>query len=472
MTDISHQEAELYDIPLFEGLSQNELEWLIEHSYEVTLSPGELFFQEGEPDHRYSIVLEGEMQIVRTMNGAPRVMGTTPRGIMGGELNLLNNNPVSLMTSRAILPTRLMVFDESAFREIFARVPLLGSRILKIATERMGGFATAVTQTEKMAALGKFSAGLAHELNNPASAARRSSKALYELLPQLQHQTLMLCSLGLSDPQLESLLTVPQDAARNAAQTNSLSPLERSDREDEIGDWLEQRGVSNGYDMAAVFVNVGVQLDDLEGVAVVFPAQSVLPILNWMHLALQTATLLNEIHDSTERISHLVRAVKEYTYMDQGKIQEVDLHKGLDNTLRVLWHKAKHINIVREYDPELPHIMGSGGELNQVWTNLLDNAIDAVKDAPDPTVRLITRCESEYVMVEVNDNGVGIPEADIPHLFEPFFTTKAFGQGTGLGLDISYRVIQNHQGTIEVWSQPGETRFIVRLPIQTAAVSG
>jgi signal transduction histidine kinase len=454
-----------YNIPLFEGLSDDELAWLIENSTEVTVEPGEVYFREGQPDSRFVIVLEGEMQVVRTMNGYRKVMGTTPRGIIGGELSLLNANPNSIVTTTAILPTCLMVFQEKAFREIFARVPVLGARILQIATERMGGYATAVTQKEKMAALGKFSAGLAHELNNPASAARRSSKALYDLLPELQNRTLMLCSMGLNENQLDSLLTLPQDAAIHASDALHLSPLERSDREDEIGDWLDEIGVANGYDMASVFVNVGVGRDDLEQIAASFPPQSTGAVLSWMHIALQTASLLNEIHDSTERISELVRAVKEYTYMDQGKIQEVDLHKGLENTLRVLKHKTRNANIVREYDPDLPHVMANGGELNQVWTNLLDNAIDAVKEVENPTIRIITRCESDYAMVEITDNGTGIPKENLAHLFEPFFTTKPVGQGTGLGLDITYRILHNHKGTIEVQSQPGHTRFIVRLPV-------
>lgn len=458
---------ELYQIPLFEGLSDAEMQWLFENTTEQVLDFGDYFSKEGEPSPYYYIVLEGEMQVVRHVEGSPRVVGTTPRGIMGGELTLLNNYPASIVTTKAILTSRLMVFHETSFREIFARIPLLGSRILKIAIERMATFANAMTQNEKMAALGKFSAGLAHELNNPASAARSSAKALYDLLPELQNRTLMLCSLGLSETQLDSLLTLPQDAAQNTHAVAHLSPIERSDREDEIGDWLDAQGLHNGYDMASVFVNVGVTLDDLEQVGNAFPAQNIPSVLTWMHIALQTAGLLSEIHDSTERISELVRAVKEYTYMDQGKVQEVDIHQGLENTLRVLRHKTKSVEIVREYDASLPKIMANGGELNQVWTNLIDNAVDAVKDVPDATIRLITRCEDEYAMVEISDNGMGIPKENQQRLFEPFFTTKAFGEGTGLGLDISYRVVQNHKGTIEVQSKPGHTRFIVRLPVES-----
>jgi signal transduction histidine kinase len=457
---------ERYQIPLFEGLTDDEMGWLLQHSTEQVLSVGDYFFKEGEPSSQFCITLEGEMQVIRTIDGTPRVMGTTPRGIIGGELNLLNNNPRSLFTTKAILPARLLVFDEKPFREIFARVPVLGARILQIATERMGNFASAITQNEKMAALGKFSAGLAHELNNPASAARRSAKALYELLPELQSRTLMLCSLGFSENQLESLLTLPQDAARNASHSAHLNPLERSDREDEIADWMQDAGIANAYEIASVFVNAGVSVDDLVEITAAFPSHSVSPVLTWIHTALQTAGLLHEIHDSTERISELVRAVKEYTYMDQGKLQEVDIHKGLESTLHVLKHKSRSVKIVREYDPDLPQVMANGGELNQVWTNLIDNAIDAVKDAENPTIRLITRREDDYAMVEITDNGAGIPKENLPRLFEPFFTTKAFGQGTGLGLDITYRIIQNHRGTVEVQSQPGHTRFIVRLPVR------
>jgi signal transduction histidine kinase len=452
-------------IPQIDLLTDDEIHWLLENSTEIELQPGEILFREGVVDERFYIVLEGELQVTRTINGVQRVLGTTPRGIIGGELALLNGGPQP-STSKAIAPTRLMMLDKQAFRQIFTRVSPLGMYVLNTAAQRMSGIATRLTQDEKMAALGKFAAGLAHELNNPAAAARRSAQALHELLPEIQRRSMQLCAIGLSGDQLDRLLAAEEDFARRAEDPPRLSPLEQSDREDELGDWLSDLGLSRAYEMAPTFVSSGIAGEELDTLIRDFPEGTAPGVLEWLHSALYAANLLCEVDDTTTRISDLVRAVKEYTYMDQGRIQEVDVHKSLENTLKVLGHKVKHLTVVREYDPDLPRILASGGELSQVWTNLIDNAIDALEGRDDPRIRLITRCESDFVMVEVNDNGVGIPADHLPRLFEPFFTTKGVGQGTGLGLDIVYRIIQQHHGTIEVQSQPGSTRFIVRLPIQ------
>lgn len=457
---------ELHQIELFEGITDEEYEWLTENSYEIFMERGDYFHKLGEPVTCFYICLEGELQVTRIMEGKEIVVGTTPRGIIGGELSLLNGT-LSTVSSRAIMPSRLMVFDEPEFRMLFGAAPVVGMRILKIAAERTTLVATAFKQQEKMAALGKFSAGLAHELNNPAAAARRSAVTLREMLPRLQDLTMSLCALGLEQQHLINLSMFQRDAINNAGEAGTLSPMQQSDREDEMSDWLDEAGVENGYELAPTFVAAGVTTDGLGELMAHFPESAVAATLTWMSEALSVADLLSEIEDSTIRISDLVQSVKEYTYMDQAPLQEVDLHRGLDNTLRVLNHKIKKAKVVRDYDPELPKVMARGGELNQVWTNLIDNAIDALLSAntADATVHLITRCENDYAMVEVTDNGPGIPADVVPHLFEPFFTTKEVGKGTGLGLDIAYRIIQQHNGTIVVDSQPGSTRFIVRLPV-------
>lgn len=318
-----------------------------------------------------------------------------------------------------------------------------------------------------MAALGKFSAGLAHELNNPSAAARRSSQALYELMPELQRKTLHLCRLGLNDTQLHSLMTLPYDMAREKTVV-TLTPLQRSELEDEIGDWLSEHGINNGWEIAPIFVDAGVGLEELQSLGSLFPSDGWGEVFDWLQLALNTAALLREIEDSSTRISDLVRAIKEYTYMDQGKLQEVDLNHGLENTLRVLQHKLKNVEVIREYDASLPKIMANGGELNQIWTNLIDNAIDATDGKGQ--IHVITRCENDYAMVEITDNGPGIPQDQQARVFEPFFTTKAFGKGTGLGLDITYRIVQRHKGSIEVHSKSGQTRFIVRIPVDLSGI--
>jgi signal transduction histidine kinase len=338
--------------------------------------------------------------------------------------------------------------------------------VLRIATERTIGFAAIIKQQEKMAALGKLAAGLAHELNNPAAAASRATQMLHEGLADLQRQTMRLCEVGLDQKQLDALQTFQQQAAERAATAPALSPLEQSDREDEMGDWLEIHQVGQPWEVAASMVNARLTPDDLAALTATMPPDSADISLTWLCQSLTTAMLLDEIEQSVGRMSDLVGAIKQYTYMDQAPLQDVDLHQGLDNTLKMLHHKLRKISLIREYDPTLPQILAHGGELNQVWTNLIDNAIDALNG--EGQIKIITRAENQFAMVEITDNGPGIPPEIQPRLFEPFFTTKSVGTGTGLGLDITYRIIQQHNGTIELQSQPGQTRFIIRLPISAA----
>lgn len=453
---------ELRDILIFQDLPDVELAWLLANSHEQWLASGDYFVRENELECRFYVVLEGELQVTRTVNGQPTVMGTTPPGIVGGELALLNRTP-SQVTAQAIMPSRLLVLDERAFRESFANCPVFGSRIFQIAAERTQGYASYVKQQEKMAALGKLSAGLAHELNNPAAAARRAAQTLREGLMALHQRTMQLNTLGLNEQQLTALVTFQQQAAEQAANVPPLSPLEQSDREDALDEWLDEHGVVGAWEMTAAFVTAGVTAEQLNSLVASLPPDSVAYVVTWLYQALATAGLLEEIEQSTRRISDLVSAVKAYTYMDQAPTQQVDIHKGLENTLMVMKHKLQNIHLIRQYDPQLPTILARGSELNQVWTNLLDNAIDALNGTGK--IWVITRYENNFVMVEIADDGPGIPEEVQVRLFEPFFTTKDVGIGTGLGLDISYRIIRQHNGTIEVRSEPGRTRFIVRLPV-------
>lgn len=455
-----------YNIQLFADVPAAEVQWMLDNSREVHLEKGTFFLREDAPATEFYIVLAGELQVLRTVNGKEQVVGTTPPGIIGGEAALLTCSP-SKVSARALVPSDLMVFDLPAFRAMFAFAPTIGARVLQVAVERIQGFVTSRVQQEKMAALGKLSAGLAHELNNPAAAANRSAATLREALLQLQSQSMRLNLLNLSTEQIERLITFQQRTLSCTDVENLLSPLEQSDLEDELGAWFEDQGIDNSWEMAACFVGASVSKDDLSAMAASLGPDELQVVLTWLHQTFDATSMLNEIEQSTRRIADLVGAIKSYTYKDQAAFKEIDIHKGLESTLTVMGHKLKkgNIHVVREYDPNLPHIQGRGGELNQVWTNLIDNAIDALDGKG--TLRVITRCEQDFVMVEIADDGPGIPPEIQPRLFEPFFTTKEEGKGTGLGLDISYRIIQEHHGSIEVQSQPGQTRFIIRLPVRT-----
>lgn len=455
--------SELARYDLLSDLTDDELEWLIANSSEQTLAPGEYFIREGDKADRFYIVLEGELQIIRIIDGKEVVMGTTPRGIMGGELSLLNAVP-SNVTARAIEPSRLLVLGLAAFRQMFAAAPPLGTKVLQTAAQRMQGFAAMRKQKEKLAALGKLSAGLSHELNNPAAAAQRAAGTLRANMAAFSTRALQLCKLGLGEPELDRLAAYQASLTARNGSLPPLSTLEQADREDQLGDWLDERGAQRPYEMAPVFVGAGVSVEELERELAGLPPEALPETLLWLCESLSADALLSEIEVSTRRISELVGAVKAYSYMDQAPVQEVNLNRDLENTLMLMGHKLKRgVTVERQYDAKLPTITGRGGELNQVWTNLIANAIEAMKY--QGTLRVITRGEHDFVMVEIADNGPGIPEDALPHIFEPFFTTKGVGEGSGLGLDISYRVIKQHHGTIDVDSQPGNTRFIVRLPV-------
>jgi len=323
-------------------------------------------------------------------------------------------------------------------------------------------------QSEKLATLGKLSAGMAHELNNPAAAAQRGAAQLAATFCHLQQAHLKLGELHLTQTQLQSLLALDQLAQDRAKRPTDLDSLARSDRESELETWLEEQGVQDAWQVAPALVNLGYDRAELVALLANFNASQFLAVIDWLNCTYIIYSLLEEIGQGAGRISEIVKALKAYTYLDQAPIQTVDVHDGLDSTLVILRGKLKAgITVHREYAPDLPHIQAYGSELNQVWTNIIDNAIDAMNGQGEITLR--TRRDDGWVIVEIEDNGPGIPGAIQPHLFDPFFTTKPPGQGTGLGLNICHTiVVQKHKGRIDVYSQPGKTRFEVRLPLNSA----
>jgi signal transduction histidine kinase len=366
-------------------------------------------------------------------------------------------------TTQAVLPTRVALLHRSLFPEMMQRIPQLGQRLVALMSDRIRETTKMETQRDKLMALGKLSAGLAHELNNPAAAAQRATASLREALETVRDASIRLARHALSQEQREMITRFEHEAGQYSPVIPA-DPLAQSDREERITTWLEGRHTPDAWKIAPALTDAGVDIAKLESLASQVGEKVLCDALIRIASILTISRLISEIEISTKRISHLVQAIKEYSYMDQAAMQVVDLHQGLENTLTILHHRLKGgIKVVREYDENLPRICAFGGELNQIWTNLISNAIEAMHGKGDLRVR--TARELDRVLVEIGDNGPGIPPDVMPHIFEPFFTTKGVGEGTGLGLDTVCRIIRGHHGEIRVSSHPGDTRFQVYLPV-------
>ena len=457
--------AELRRVAAFADLPEDALEWLAGHMQVVELEPGDVFFHAGATADRMIVMLEGELRS-QSEGGANdgRVFVSTTGQITG--MLPYSRLTVFPLTSRAILRSRVATLSKELFPEMLQRIPQLGERLVALMADRIRNFTREEQQREKLASLGKISAGLAHELNNPAAAASRAAESLRESVSAGRNANLRLDRLALTGEQRSALADLEQRVLDRVASLAcaDADPLERSDREQALGASIERYGIADAWPLAAILADAGANAGQFESVADTLPAQAVGDVLCRITASLLVVGLVDQIENSTRRISELVKAVKEYTYMDQGPQQEVDIHAGLDNTLLILNHRLKHgVEVVREYDRSLPRICAHGSELNQVWTNLIVNAIDAMGGKGE--LRIRTSRERDGVMVEIVDNGPGIPPEVKAHLFEPFFTTKGVGEGTGLGLDTANRIVRQHHGRIRVETRPGETNFQVTLPV-------
>jgi len=371
-------------------------------------------------------------------------------------------------TVRAGMPTRLAVLHTDRFEEMFRHIPDIQPRLIGLLTDRVRESTRNDQQREKLAALGKLSAGLAHELNNPASAVRRSTTGLRDAIATLREANFGLCREELSDEVLEHLAEIEQEVADGMTGSPVMDALERSDKEDHITQALEKLGIAKAWELSPALVEAEADDDCLAKLSEQFPGKTLGLALRRLAATIEVEKILRQIESSAGRISDLVKAIKEYTYMDQSGEKEIDLHDGLESTLTMLHHDLKNgVNVRREYDKTLPHICARGSELNQVWTNVIDNSIDAMQGKGELTIR--TAREDGYALVDIADNGPGIPQSIQDRIFEPFFTTKPVGEGTGLGLDTVYRIVRQHKGSIRVDSHPGETHFQVRLPIPQGA---
>jgi signal transduction histidine kinase len=337
---------------------------------------------------------------------------------------------------------------------------MMADRIRYVLTENQ--------RQEKMAALGKLSAGLAHELNNPASSAKRSALALSETIEALRLATSSLDTKDLAPDQRSAILHFERQALQHAQAPEMIDALLRSENEEKIQSWLEQHQVQDAWQLAPILSDISLEVSWLESLLHQTDREIFPDALRRIVWQVSARKLTREIESSSGRVSELVRAIKEYSYMDQAPVQNVDVHQGLENTLVMLTYKLKHrVTIEKHFDATVPYIYANGSELNLVWTNLIDNAADAMKDGGKLTIR--TTSDANSVLVEIHDTGPGIPSEIQNKIFDPFFTTKKMGEGTGLGLDTVYRIVHKHRGTVRVESQPGNTRFYVSLPIRQPA---
>jgi len=459
------REDDLRRAPAFADLTDEQFRMIMSQGREVTFPKETTVIEEGAEAKGLYILLEGEMTVTKQIRGRTVTLSRMEPVNFVGEISVMTGFP-PMATVRTVTDARLLFFDIDLFRQIFDDAPLIRI-LLSTMAERLRRMEAAVRQEEKLTALGRLSAGLAHELNNPAAASVRAARQLPEVLIRLQKLVFHMNEMGFSPEQHRYLNERQNELMRRLSEPDRLNPLERADREDALAAWIEAHGIPEAWQLAPMLVRAQIAVDELNDLKATMGDGALDHALTWLEGMITVVDVLNTIAQSSERIHELVSAIRAYSYMDQSPVKEIDVHEGLDNTLTMLRHKLAGIEVIREYDPNLPRITAHGSQLNQVWTNLIDNAIDALKGRG--RIWLRTSLEGDHILVEIADDGPGIPPEIQDRIFEPFFTTKGIGDGTGMGLEIAYRIVtEDHRGDLQVFSQPGDTRFQVFLPLHYA----
>jgi signal transduction histidine kinase len=460
--------AELRTLFLFDKLEDEQLDRLCREGHVEITEPGPVF-TEGDPAENLYVLIEGTLVTSRRVGGDDiDINSTSMKGVYTGAYMAYLGDRVPQVyqnSARITEPSRLYVLGAECFAQIMNEWFPMPVHLLEGLF--FGGQKTrdVVGQRERLLALGSLTAGLTHELNNPAAAAVRATSTLRERVAGMRGKLRLLAAGKYPRASLETLVDVQQSAAERVAKAPQLDPIETSDAEDAVSDWLDDHGCSDAWQLAPVFVQAGLDTEWLDGVLDMVGAEMLEPALRWLNYTVETELLMNEIEDTTTRVSTLVGAAKQYSQLDRAPYQVVDVHDLLSSTLLMMSAKLKDITIVKRYDKTLPKFPAFAAELNQVWTNLIDNAAQAMGGTGTLTLR--TARDGDCILVEIGDTGPGIPPEIQQRIYEPFFTTKPVGEGTGLGLDIAWRIVVNkHHGDLRVESVPGDTRFQVRLPIQ------
>ena len=451
--------------PLFQGLSDEELQQLMDHARPVSLRAGEILMKQGDPGDSAFVVVKGEFEVQKQTGQSLIKIDVRNPGEVVGEMALLSRGQRNA-TVIAKTDSETLSISQEVFENLLASSSSAALTVLHWVMARLTQNEALLHQQEKMAALGTLSAGLAHELNNPAAAAQRSASQLKDTQAKwldLTHRIEMAAS---QEHQTDWFNAFMQEAAHHFESPLKLDTLEKIDLVDQLQTWLESNETESAWELAPAMVNFGWNVAALEKLRGNLPQSLYDLSLQWLGTGCLMMGLLSEVLQTTERISQIVHAIKSYAYLDQAPLLEVDIHEGLESTLVIMQHKLKNgVTVRRDYSPNLPRIEAFASELNQVWTNIIDNASDAMNGKGE--LKIKTYEEDNRVVVEFVDNGPGIPDDIQSRIFEPFFSTKAPGQGTGLGLHISHDIVANrHHGQLLVESKPGETKFKVILPKQ------
>ena len=446
-------------VALFAELSDDDLGRICSEASDVSLAPGDVLFHEGDPGDRAFLISSGELEILKTTERREVLLAVRTAGDVVGEMALLDEQPRAA-TVRARADAELVSIPKSALEDLLATSPSAARSIFGPLSRRVRETHDRVRHQERMLMLGVMTAGVAHELNNPAAAAQRAAE-------QLSRQVAELASLaaGGTGPDVADLL-----AERSQRDRVARTPLETSDAEGVVEDWLAAHGVEDGWQLAPTLVQVGVGEPELDRL---LDGGDLSTAVRLLVRAVAVRESAAEVAEASRRVSEIVRAMRSYAYLDRAEVQEVDVLTGIEDTLVLLAQATQGISVVREYDADLPRVTALGGELNQVWTNLVHNACDALHGVADPTLTLRARRADDAVVVEVEDNGLGIPAEVQARMFDAFFTTKPPGQGTGLGLQVTYRiVVVEHGGDLTFDSVPGRTTFRVSLRLHPPSPAG